>query len=72
MGSNASGKSTLARLLNGLLKPCQGRVMIDELDTRDQQAMPAIRKKIGLLFPDPDNQIVSNLVEEDVAFGPEN
>jgi energy-coupling factor transport system ATP-binding protein len=72
MGSNASGKSTLARLLNGLLKPDQGRLTVNGLDTRDHRLLPAIRRQVGLLFPDPDNQIISNLVEEDVAFGPEN
>ncbi|HEX3010941.1 MAG TPA: ATP-binding cassette domain-containing protein, partial [Syntrophomonadaceae bacterium] len=72
MGRNASGKSTLARLLNGLLTPRMGQVTVDGLDTRDRNAVKSIRKKVGLLFPDPDDQIISNLVEEDVAFGPEN
>ncbi|MGI5920936.1 MAG: energy-coupling factor transporter ATPase [Syntrophomonadaceae bacterium] len=72
MGRNASGKSTLARLLNGLLLPDSGRVEVDGLDTGNPSHINEIRKKVGLLFAEPDNQLVSNLVEEDVAFGPEN
>lgn len=71
MGRNASGKSTLARLLNGLYIPDSGRVVVDGLDTGSKD-INSIRKKIGLLFSEPDSQLVSNLVEEDVAFGPEN
>ncbi|MEN6326390.1 MAG: ATP-binding cassette domain-containing protein, partial [Syntrophomonas sp.] len=72
MGRNASGKSTLARLLNGLYIPDSGRVEVDELDTCNRSDINSIRKMVGLLFSEPDSQLVSNLVEEDVAFGPEN
>lgn len=72
MGRNASGKSTLARLMNGLLIPTAGRVSVDGLDTGNKVVLKELRKKIGLLFSDPDNQLISNLVEEEVAFGPEN
>lgn len=76
LGHNGSGKSTLARLLNGLLLPQSGRVLIDGLDTREAASDPAllrrVRQTVGLVFQNPDNQIVATIVEEDVAFGPEN
>jgi len=72
MGRNGSGKSTLVRLLNGLLIPGQGEINIDGLSSFSPENLVAIRKKVGLLFPDPDSQLLSNLVEEEVAFGPEN
>lgn len=72
MGRNGSGKSTLARLLNGLLSPDIGEVTIDELSTLKPENLVEVRKKVGLLFPDPDSQLLSNLVEEEIAFGPEN
>jgi len=72
VGRNGSGKSTFTRLLNGLLLPDQGKVEVDGLDTADLQNLSIIRRKVGLLLPVPDNQLVSNVVEEDVAFGPEN
>lgn len=72
IGKNGSGKTTLARLLNGLLLPTLGRVVVDGLDTRNPDTMLEIRQKVGLLFAYPDRQLISNLVYEDVAFGPEN
>ncbi len=72
IGRNASGKSTLTKLLNGLLVPCAGDVLVDGLNTRDQNQLIAIRQRVGLLFSDPENQLVASIVEEDVAFGPEN
>ncbi|MGI5912010.1 MAG: energy-coupling factor transporter ATPase [Syntrophomonadaceae bacterium] len=72
MGRNGSGKSTLARLLNALIQPGQGEVSIDGLKSTYPENLVEIRKRVGLLFPDPDNQLLSNLVEEEIAFGPEN
>jgi energy-coupling factor transport system ATP-binding protein len=72
LGRNGSGKSTLARLLAGLLLPDAGEILIDDLDTRDRDAAAAIHQKVAMLFSNPDNQMVSSIVEEDVAFGPEN
>lgn len=72
VGANGSGKSTLARLANGLLVPDEGSVLVDGLDTRDERVTWDIRTKVGLVFQNPDNQIVGTVVEEDVAFGPEN
>lgn len=72
VGGNGSGKSTLAKHLNALLLPTEGRVLVDGLDTRDPQALWEIRRKVGMVFQNPDNQIVATVVEEDVAFGPEN
>lgn len=72
LGPNGSGKSTLARLANALLAPGSGVVTVDGLDTRDQSELWAIRSRVGLVFQNPDNQIVGTVVEEDVAFGPEN
>lgn len=72
VGRNGSGKSTLARMLNGTLIPDNGKVEVDGLDTVTSENLIAIRKKVGLLLPVPDNQLISNIVEEDVAFGPEN
>ncbi len=72
MGRNGSGKSTLTRLLNGLLSPDMGEVMVDGLSTLKPENLVEIRKRVGLLFPDPDSQLLSNLVEEEIAFGPEN
>ena len=72
LGHNGSGKSTLAKLLNGILVPTSGKVLIDGLDTADDDKIFDIRKKIGMVFQNPDNQLVSSIVEEDVAFGPEN
>lgn len=71
-GSNGSGKSTLARCLNGLLLPTEGAILIDGMDTKDDDLIWDIRKKIGMVFQNPDNQIVSSMIEDEVAFGPEN
>ncbi|AKX95289.1 energy-coupling factor transporter ATP-binding protein EcfA [Moorella thermoacetica] len=71
-GPNGSGKSTLARLLNGLLRPRQGRVLVDGMDTGDDTALITIRRRVGMVFQDPDNQLVAATVAEDVAFGLEN
>jgi energy-coupling factor transport system ATP-binding protein len=70
IGANGSGKSTLARLLDGLLIPASGRVLVDGLDTA--QAPWEVRRRVGLVFQNPDNQIVASIIEDDVAFGPEN
>lgn len=72
LGHNGSGKSTLARHLNGLLLPSSGRVLVAGLDTRDAANRRQIRQTVGMVFQNPDNQIVATIVEEDVAFGPEN
>lgn len=72
LGHNGSGKSTLAKLLNGLNLPDSGKVLIDGIDTADEEKAMDIRNKVGLVFQNPDNQIVATIVEEDVAFGPEN
>ncbi len=72
VGANGSGKSTLARLLNCLLVPAAGRVIIDGLDTSDENNLWKIRKKVGFVFQNPENQIVGTIVENDAAFAPEN
>lgn len=72
LGMNGSGKSTLARHLNGLLVAQQGSVMVDGLDAADPEQVWDVRVKVGMVFQNPDNQIVATTVEEDVAFGPEN
>ncbi|MCE5203545.1 MAG: energy-coupling factor transporter ATPase [Coriobacteriales bacterium] len=72
VGANGSGKSTLARLANGLLVPCEGSVLVDGMDTADESRTFDIRSRVGLVLQNPDNQIVGTVVEEDVAFGPEN
>ena len=69
---NGSGKSTLAKLLNGLYIPTSGTVEVDGLSTREKKNIPQIRRKVALLFQNPDNQIVGDTVEDDTAFGPEN
>lgn len=72
VGHNGSGKSTLAKHLNALLLPDEGSVLVDGLDTREEANTLAIRQKVGMVFQNPDNQLVTTVVEEDVAFGPEN
>lgn len=72
VGMNGSGKSTFAKSLNGLLLPTSGSVTVDGFDTRDEEHIWDIRSKVGMVFQNPDNQIVSSIVEDDVAFGPEN
>lgn len=72
LGHNGSGKSTLAKHLNALLFPTEGAVWINGLDTRDQQYLWEIRQTAGMVFQNPDNQIIGQVVEEDVGFGPEN
>ncbi|MEZ0537395.1 energy-coupling factor transporter ATPase [Caldicellulosiruptoraceae bacterium PP1] len=72
MGLNGSGKSTLAKMFNGLLLPDSGEVIIDGMNTRDINHIWDIRKLCGYVFQNPDNQLVASVVEEDVAFGPEN
>lgn len=72
IGQNGSGKSTLARNLNGLLVPTSGRILVDGMDTADDSKIWDIRSRVAMVFQNPDNQIVSSIVEDDVAFGPEN
>lgn len=72
LGHNGSGKSTLAKHMNALLTPTQGKLWVEGLDTADPDNLLAIRGKVGMVFQNPDNQIVASVVEEDVAFGPEN
>lgn len=72
IGPNGSGKSTFARHLNALLLPTEGKVAVDGFDTRRPEHVFEIRRRVGMVFQNPDNQIVSSIVEEDVAFGPEN
>lgn len=72
VGHNGSGKSTLAKMLNGLLLPTEGSVTVDGMDTSDEDKLLDIRRRVGIVFQNPDNQIVTTVVREDVAFGPEN
>jgi len=72
VGMNGSGKSTLAKLLNGLFLPDAGEILIDGISTNDDDNIFEIRKRVGMVFQNPDNQTVATIVEDDVAFGPEN
>lgn len=72
IGKNGSGKSTLAKNLNGLLLPTEGVIYVDGYDTRDDDSIWNVRQTAGMVFQNPDNQLVSAIVEDDVAFGPEN
>ncbi len=72
LGHNGSGKSTLAKLLNGLYKPTSGSVFVDGISTTDEKNEIEIKRRVGLVFQNPDNQLVASIVEDDVAFGPEN
>ncbi len=71
-GMNGSGKSTLAKLLNGLFIPSAGDVIVDGINTRDEERTFDVRRKAGMVFQNPDNQMVATIIEDDVAFGPEN
>ena len=72
LGHNGSGKSTFAKCLNAVLLPCGGKVYVEGMDTQDEALLLEIRLRVGMVFQNPDNQIVANVVEEDVAFAPEN
>ena len=72
LGHNGSGKSTLAKLCNGILIPDYGDILVYGINTRDEDRLLELRQKVGMVFQNPDNQIVATVVEEDVAFGPEN
>jgi len=72
LGHNGSGKSTLAKTFNGVLLPAGGKVYVEGMDTADEHLLLAIRQRVGMVFQNPDNQIVANVVEEDIAFAPEN
>ena len=72
LGHNGSGKSTLAKHMNAILVPDEGRVLIDGIDTADEDRVIDVRRTVGMVFQNPDNQIVANVVEDDVAFAPEN
>lgn len=72
VGHNGSGKSTLAKLLNGFFVPDKGKVFVESIDTADDDKIFDIRKKVGMVFQNPDNQMVASIVEDDLAFGPEN
>lgn len=72
LGHNGSGKSTFAKLLNGLLVPTSGEVKVYGYDTKDDDTVFEIRKRVGMVFQNPDNQMIASIVEDDIAFGPEN
>lgn len=72
LGSNGCGKSTLAKHFNSILLPCGGKVFVCGMDTADEEKLMSVRRRVGMVFQNPDNQLVANVVEEDVAFGPEN
>ena len=72
LGHNGSGKSTFAKHINGLLMPTDGTVWVGDMDTKDEEHIWDVRKTAGMVFQNPDNQIIGNIVEEDVGFGPEN
>ena len=72
LGHNGSGKSTLAKHMNAILLPSGGKVYVDGMDTCDEDKLLDVRRRVGMVFQNPDNQIVASVVEEDVAFGPEN
>lgn len=72
LGHNGSGKSTLAKQLNAILMPSEGTIWVKEMDTKEEEYLWDIRQTAGLVFQNPDNQLISNVVEEDVGFGPEN
>jgi energy-coupling factor transport system ATP-binding protein len=72
LGHNGCGKSTLAKLLCGIYEPTEGQILVDGMDTANEELSFDIRKKCGMVFQNPDNQLVASVVEEDVAFAPEN
>ena len=72
LGGNGCGKSTLAKHFNAILLPCGGKVYVYDTDTSAEDRLMQVRRHVGMVFQNPDNQIVANVVEEDVAFGPEN
>ena len=72
LGHNGSGKSTLAKHMNAILVPTEGKVTVNGIDTADEERLIDIRRSVGMVFQNPDNQIVANVVEDDVAFAPEN
>ena len=72
LGHNGSGKSTLAKTFNAVLLPSGGQMLVDGMDTKNEELLLEIRRRVGMVFQNPDNQIVANVVEEDVAFAPEN
>ena len=72
LGHNGSGKSTMAKMFNAMLLPTEGKVFVDGMDTVDEAVLYEIRRRVGLVLQNPDNQLVASVVEEDVAFGPEN
>ena len=72
LGHNGSGKSTMAKLCNAILTPTEGRVLVKSMDTRDENNLMGVRRTVGMVFQNPDNQIVASVVEDDVAFAPEN
>ncbi len=72
IGHNGSGKSTLAKLFNGLLIPDSGEIIVEGFSSKDKESLFEIRKRVGVVFQNPDNQLVASIVEDDVAFGPEN
>ena len=72
LGHNGSGKSTLAKLMNGLYKPASGDVVVNGINTRLEDREVEIKRRVGMVFQNPDNQLIASIVEEDVAFGPEN
>lgn len=72
LGHNGCGKSTVAKLINGILVPNKGKVTVEGMDTSDEEKTVDIRRTVGMVFQNPDNQIVATIVEDDVAFGPEN
>ncbi len=72
LGHNGSGKSTLAKMLNGLNKPTYGEVLVDGINTKAEETEIEVKRRVGMVFQNPDNQLIASIVEEDVAFGPEN
>ena len=72
LGHNGSGKSTLAKMLNGLNKPTFGDILVDGINTKDEETVIEVKRRVGMVFQNPDNQLIASIVEEDVAFGPEN